>query len=133
MTLGLTHEGANTWCWRRDRISQCRQESWCCTAESAQFRLWEICHCLASQVLLCFESALHAASGAQAKQNTLLIFSFKSSFLCCLGPQGAHCPSEGQCVCQLHGCHFASSVIHTGEDCFNCGMCDAEESLCFHT
>lgn len=38
--------------------------------DSACFRLWEICHCwcLASQLLLCFESTFHAANGAQAKQ-----------------------------------------------------------------
>lgn len=33
MTLGLTCEGGNTWYWRRDRIPQCRQESWCCAAD----------------------------------------------------------------------------------------------------
>lgn len=134
VTLGLAREKANPWCWRRDRIPQCRRESWCCTADSAPFGLWEICHWLVLEksAAAVFWINISCCQWGTSKAKMPLILSFKSSFRCCLGPQVAlRCPLSIQrrvCVCQLHGCHFASSAIPSGKDCFSFGMCD----LCFH-
>lgn len=53
MTLELTHEEADTWCWRRDRIPQCRQKSWCYTADSAHFGLGDLSLTGAWQISCC--------------------------------------------------------------------------------